>query len=223
MDDRGSLRGEATKLPGTKMGMTLAARVEETGRDLLELADAARVRFGGLTMAQLNWNPAPGSWSIAQCFEHLITIQSHYLPALNRLAQGIAKPTAWERYSPLSGFFGRILIRSLEPSNNRRTKTARNSEPPTTVIDGAVIDRFAEHQRTLVDHLRQLPTDLDPKRVIVTSPLASFVTYSLDDCLNVFVVHGRRHFAQAERVLGHADFPTAATEETAAPQAPTEG
>ena len=148
----------------------------------------------------MNWRPEPDRWSIALCFEHLIKIQTHYLPTLASLAAGTAEPTLWERVSPFSGLFGRLLIRSLDPGNKRKTRTAAKSEPSSSEIGADVIGRFGAHQAELVTHLRALPSELDPKRVVITSPLAGFVTYTLDDCMTILVVHGRRHFAQAERV-----------------------
>lgn len=176
-------------------------RVEETASALIRLADDARARFGHLGEAQLNWRPAPEQWSIAQCFEHLITIQSDYLPKLEELADASRTPSFWERVSPLSGMFGRMLIRSLDPSNTRKSKAVARSLPPSSDIDAQVIERFHAHQNELASHLRALPTSLDPTKVVITSPLLGFVTYSLDDCMTIFVIHGRRHFAQAERVL----------------------
>jgi hypothetical protein len=41
-------------------------------------------------------------------------------------------------------------------------------------------------------------------QTIITSPLAGFVTYSLDDCLTILVVHERQHILQAKRVIGSA-------------------
>ena len=176
-------------------------RVEETATALTQLADDARARFGHLGEAKLNWRPAPEQWSIAQCFEHLITIQSDYLPTLADLANATRTPRFWERASPLSGMFGRMLIRTLDPRNMRKSKAVARSLPPSSDIDAQVIERFHAHQYELASHLRALPTSLDPTKVVITSPVLGFVTYSLDDCMTIFVIHGRRHFAQAERVL----------------------
>jgi hypothetical protein len=64
-----------------------------------------------------------------------------------------------------------------------------------------------EHQHQIVDHLRRLPDDVDPARTIITSPLLGLVTYSLDDCFTIMVVHCQRHLGQAKRVTETAGFP----------------
>ena len=45
---------------------------------------------------------------------------------------------------------------------------------------------------------------LNPERIIVTSPAASAITYSLMDAYRIIVVHEQRHFQQAKRVLEEA-------------------
>lgn len=49
--------------------------------------------------------------------------------------------------------------------------------------------------------MRRIPHTIDRERTIITSPLLRWVTYSLDDCLTILVVHEKRHLQQAERVM----------------------
>jgi hypothetical protein len=72
---------------------------------------------------------------------------------------------------------------------------------------GYLIERYCAHQAGLMDHLRSLPTAIDPSQTIITSPLLGFVTYSLDDCFTILVVHGQRHADQARRVTETEGFP----------------
>lgn len=175
--------------------------------DLQKVADDARSTFGSLSKEQLNWKPAEKRWSIAQCFDHLITTHTLYFPLFERLAGGDVKQTSWESYSPLSGFLGRFLIRSLRPENEKKMKTTARAQPSESEIDGNIIERYCDHQARMIEHLRRLPPDLDPVKTIVTSPLMSIVTYSLDDCYTILAVHGPRHFNQAKRVMEADGFP----------------
>jgi hypothetical protein len=43
--------------------------------------------------------------------------------------------------------------------------------------------------------------------MIITSPVAAFVTYSLKDAYTIMALHNRRHFNQAKRVTEAAEFP----------------
>ena len=181
--------------------------VSKVCSDLQQVADDARSTFGSLSVEQLNWKPAEKSWSIAQCFDHLITTHSLYFPLFERLAADEAKATSWESYSPLSGFFGRFLIKSLRPENEKKYKTTTKAYPSASEISGDIIERYCEHQAQLIEHLRKLPPDIDPAKTIVTSPLMGLVTYSLDDCYTILAVHGPRHFNQAKRVMETGGFP----------------
>ena len=174
---------------------------------LKEVADDASGYFGGLSADQLNWKPGEKSWSIAQCFDHLITTHSLYFPLFERLAVGGYKPGLWEKISPLSGFFGRFLIKSMRPENPKKMKTTAKAEPSKSEIGHDIIERYAEHQRQMIEHLKRVPAEIDPARTIVTSPLLGVVTYSLDDTYMILAVHSQRHLGQAKRVMEVAGFP----------------
>ena len=182
-------------------------RIREVTSALATVAAEATTRFGGLSSAQLNWKPAPDRWSVAQCFDHLITTHRLYLPLLRQLHAGAYRSSFWERRSPLSGFFGRLLIRSLQPENLKKMKTTSKAEPSASEIDGGIIERYRVHQDELITALHGIPAGVDPRTTIITSPLLSLITYSLDDCLTILVVHSQRHFGQAMRVTEAAGFP----------------
>ena len=187
------------------MARDISALCSELKRQGLD----AKATFGLLSAGQLNWKPAPKSWSIAQCFDHLITTHSLYFPLFEKLANGNAKQTFWESYSPLSGFFGRFLIKSLRPENVKPMKTTSKAFPSSSEIGGDIIERYVENQNQLINAIRKVPADVDPQKRIVSSPLMGLVTYTLDDCYEILVVHGPRHFNQAKRVMGNEGFPTA--------------
>jgi hypothetical protein len=175
-------------------------RIQSVISDLESISEDARASFGGLTSRQLNWKPAAKSWGVAQCLEHLITINSLYFPIFEKMRVGNVSNSFWEKYSPFSGFFGRFLIKGLGPENPKKMKTSKKAYPSSSEIDGGIVERFREHQRQLAGHIGKISPELDLKTML-TSPLAGFVTYSLDDCLTILVVHERRHLLQAKRVM----------------------
>ena len=186
----------------------MESRVDQTIRELSAVAEDARATFGGLSGEQLNWKPSGNNWSIAQCFDHLITTHSLYFPVFERLAAEGYKPTTWEKISPLSGFFGRFLIKSLRPENVKKTKTTAKAFPSSSEISDEIIERYCGHQDELIDHIKNLPAEIDPAKTIITSPLMGLVTYSLEDCFTILAIHGPRHFNQAKRVMETDGFPT---------------
>ena len=185
----------------------MSDRIDNVTSELQKTADEAREFFSSLSADQLNWKPAEKSWSIAQCFDHLITTHSLYFPLFEKLGRGNAAPTFWEKYSPLSGFFGRFLIKSLDPANQKKMKTTSKAQPSASAIEAGIVDRYVDHQQKIIEALRKISADIDPVRTIITSPLLGFVTYSLDDCYTVLAVHGPRHLGQAKRVTQTEGFP----------------
>src|SRR5438552_668467 len=134
------------------------AEIAAVCADLKNTSEDANALFGGLSVESLNWKPAANSWSVAQCFDHLIVTHSLYFPLFEKLATGDARATFWERLSPLSGFFGRFLIRSLDPVNMKPMKTTSKAYPSSSDIGGDIIERFAEHQHKMITALRTLPS-----------------------------------------------------------------
>ena len=181
-------------------------RVDVLTGDLDQVTSEVEAAFGRLSHSQLNWKPSADRWSIAQCLDHLVTINRLYFPLLASLRSGAPSPGFWERHSPFSGLLGRLLIKTLSPENRKKTKTSAKAEPSTSEIDG-IIERFVRHQAELIAHIRDIPRSVDRTRTIVTSPLLSWVTYSLDDCLTILVVHEKRHVLQARRVMEDVAFP----------------
>jgi hypothetical protein len=50
---------------------TLSLAEVSTGLD--GMAQETQATFGGFDARQLNWRPGAARWSVAQCFEHLLT------------------------------------------------------------------------------------------------------------------------------------------------------
>jgi len=188
--------------------VTPSDRTTDVVAALEAVTDETRAAFGCLSDDQLNWKPSAAGWSIAQCLDHLMTINCLYFPLFESLSTGTVRPTFWERHSPFSGLFGRLLIRTVSPEYQKKVKTSAKAQPSASRIDRAV-ERFAQHQTELTERLRAIPKSVDPAGTVITSPLLRIVTYSLDDCLTIVAVHEKRHVEQAKRVTGADGFPRA--------------
>src|SRR5688500_18386909 len=96
--------------------------LEEVLHELNLIARKVQLEFGGLNAAQLNWQPAAGQWSIAQCLDHLIKTNEQYFPMFEKISNGTKQKTFWERLPGLPGFFGKLMLKSLDPANTRKLK-----------------------------------------------------------------------------------------------------
>jgi hypothetical protein len=73
------------------LGWGMRERIEGLIDELGRVTGETRAAFGSLSRGQLNWEPAADGWSIAQCLEHLIVINSLYFPLLASMRDGSVK------------------------------------------------------------------------------------------------------------------------------------
>jgi hypothetical protein len=172
---------------------------------LKQVADDASATFGNLSAEQLNWKPAENSWSVGQCFEHIIKTNTEFYPEFEKLASGSRKNTFFQNYSPFSGYFGRFLIKAVSEDSKKAKAPSKRVVPPSDV-SGDIIDRFASHIEE-VNRKVEACSGADRKKTVVTSPFLAVFTYTLDDAYTVLVEHTKRHFRQAKRVTEADGFP----------------
>lgn len=173
---------------------------------LKQVAVDARANFGNLASEQLNWKPGEKSWSVGQCFEHIIKTNEQFYPEFDKLATGTRKNNFIESYSPLTGFLGRFLIKAVSEDSKKAKAPSQKIVPPSE-ITADIIDRFASHIDEVSQKLEAC-SSADRKKTVVTSPFLAIFTYTLDDAYTVLVEHTKRHFRQAKRVVEAEGFPS---------------
>jgi DinB family protein len=184
----------------------IVSRLEEITADVKE-------SFGDLSSEQLNWKPAPESWSVGQCLEHLIMSNEGFFPELDKIVAGSRRNTLWQSWSPLSGIAGAFLVSSLK-KDNQKVKTIEKMTPASD-IGAYIVDRFAVHQAELIGKLR-LTADTDWHLTVLTSPFVQIMTYRMDKGLEAVIEHEKRHIRQAKRVKEMDGFPKIETKQAEA-------
>ena len=177
-------------------------------RGLEDLARDALATFGALTPEQLNWQPEAQRWSVAQCFDHLLTANSMMFRAAGEALDQSRSKTVWQRMPVFPSYIGRMMVRSQAPETTRRFSAAPAARPSASRIPGDVVERFAEQQREAATRAASLDERL-AAQTIMSSPFLGIVTYSVLDGWRLIVAHGRRHFEQARRVTQATGFPDA--------------
>jgi hypothetical protein len=177
------------------------------------VAEDIKQSFGGLSFEQINWKPAPESWSVGQCLDHLIKSNEEFYPELDKLAAGTRKNTLWQSTSPLSGIAGAFLVSTLKKEGNK-VKTNQKMTPPSDV-PGDIVERFSQHQSQFIEKVRST-ADTDWHKIVLTSPFVKIMTYRMDVGLEAIIEHEKRHVRQAKRVVAADGFPREdQTEQTA--------
>ena len=180
-------------------------RITQITSDMKLVADDTQAAFGGFSLEQLNWKPSETGWSVGQCFEHIIKTNEQFYPEFEKLAAGTRTNSFIENYSPLTGFFGRFLIKAVSEDSKKAKAPSKAIVPPSD-ISGDIIDRFESH---IDDVNRRIAScaAADRQKTVVTSPFLAIFTYRLDDAYTVLVEHTKRHFRQARRVTEAEGFP----------------
>jgi len=173
--------------------------------DAEAIAQDIKKTFGDLSAEQINWKPSADGWSVGQCFEHLIKTNSLFFPELEKIAGGSRKNSFLENYSPLSSFFGNLLINSLK-KDGRKFKAPSKAIVPPSEIDAGIIMQFAAHQTEVIEQIKRTET-ADWQKTKITSPFMKLMTYKLADGYQVIIEHERRHVRQAKRAMQAEDFP----------------
>ena len=171
---------------------------------LAEIAREAEATFGALDAWQLNWRPDAARWSVAQCFEHLLTSNRLMLRSADDALNPAHPQSVWQRLPVLPGVMGRIMVRSQAPETTRKFKAPTPARPSSSDIGADVIQRFVEQHRDAVVRVAALDEGR-AARTIMSSPYVRIITYSVLDGWRLMVAHDRRHVEQARRVTQAAE------------------
>lgn len=181
--------------------------------DILALEEAlsaaerdARALVAGLTEDQGTWRAEPGSWSVAECLDHLATANRVYLRAMEppgdrALAQGQRR-----RGPARPGVIGRWFVRTLEPPVRPlfRGKAPGVIRPRVSPALHDAFDKFLASQEEVRRFLRTYAA-IDLAGVRFPNPFVRGVRFSLATGLHVIPAHERRHLWQAWRVRKAAE------------------
>jgi hypothetical protein len=166
----------------------------------------ARALVAGLTEELGAWRAAPGSWSVAECLDHLSTANGVYLRAMQPAADRALTQGRRRRRPALPGFIGGWFIRTLEPPVTPRFKsTAPRSIRPRTApaLRDASTQFLASHDDARAFLRKYAAIDLAGVRF--PNPFIRGVRFSLATGLHVIAAHERRHLWQAWRVRHAAE------------------
>jgi uncharacterized damage-inducible protein DinB len=186
--------------------LALAPEIDEFRLEFERLAAEADALVAPLTDEQFVWQPSLGSWSVAQCIDHLNATARMYLP---RLDEGIAEAMRRGLYGegPFAhDFIGKFFVRTMEPPPRLKMKAPATFHPAPQRSRAEIMAAFRAYQVQFVDRLRQA-SGLDLRRAKVMSPASTWIKMSLNSGFALMVAHERRHLWQAQQVIAATGFP----------------
>ena len=186
--------------------LTLTPEIDAFRVEFERLSSDADVLVGPLNDEQFNWQPAPGSWSVAECIEHLNATARHYLTSLD---EGIADAIRRGLYGagPFAyNWIGRIVVGTMEPPARFKIKAPKTFHPGPQRSRHEIMAAFRAYQVQYIDRLRQA-NGLDLARARVSSPAVKWLRMSLGSGFALMAAHERRHIYQARGVRSDPGFP----------------
>ena len=172
--------GRRHKLIGvTRQGpLGLSPEVDAFRQQFEAIAAEADALATPLNDQQFAWQPAPDSWSVAHCIDHLNATARSYLPVMD---EGIADAIRRGLYSPgpfTYNWIGRYFVWVMEPPSRVRAKAPKPFQPAASRPRHDIMAGFRAYQVQYVDRLRQA-SGLDLARARVSSPAARWLRLPL--------------------------------------------
>jgi DinB superfamily len=185
---------------------TLPAELQKLEEALDAAERDARALVDGLTEARGAWRADAGSWSVAECLDHLATANRVYLDAMRPSAARALQSGRRRRGPARPGLIGGWFVSYLEPPVKPRlkSKAPRTIRPRTAPALADAFRMFIESHDQVKTFLRSY-ADTDLTGVRFPNPFIRGVRFSLATGLHVVEAHERRHLWQAWRVRQAAE------------------
>ncbi len=178
---------------------TLAPELQALKNQILALEERAARLTAGVSDEALLRRPASGTWSIAECLDHLNITGRRSVALVDKAAAELRAKNLRSGGPFRPRLFVKLFIRATEPPARFKTKTGAAFVPGALEPD-AVKREFLALQKEFLRQLEAL-NGLELSRARVRSPFAGWLSYTLYEWLLVLLAHERRHLWQAEKAL----------------------
>jgi hypothetical protein len=178
--------------------------LDQLADDIRALVQVVKNEFIPLTVRDLNRQPTPEKWSIAQCLEHLNSYGHYYIPLLEAtvLAGENGHIAATSRFR--SGWLGNYFANSMQPKADGsialKMKAVKNHTPASNLDASAVLAIFLEQQQAILNVLEHAKR-VNIQKLRVPISIARFIRLSVGDTFRFLIAHEHRHVLQARRVV----------------------
>lgn len=178
----------------------MKGKIQIWNESIDQVTEEAINTFITLSVKDMHLKVNPKIWSIAENFEHLITINRTYFPIFTKLKDGSFQGAFISKFPYFSNLFGNMILNSVSDGGKKKAKTFQLWEPKITDGDATVLERFQNHQEDLKNWIKDLEPFLE-SNTIIHSPANKLIVYSLEKALDIIVAHEHRHLDQAKKLL----------------------
>ncbi len=177
--------------------MTRNEVLQQTEKGIRQVISEAKTHLQNLGHEELNWKPAAGRWSIAECLEHLNRYSNYY----NRQALGkLENADQVEEHGYKAGWIANWVHNSIHPENRKKMSTPKFLDPSNSIISDNIVTEFLQHQYQLLGVVEKAQ-QVDLNKIKVPVEVMKLIKLSLGDVLIFMDLHQQRHMIQAREVL----------------------
>jgi uncharacterized damage-inducible protein DinB len=156
----------------------------------------------GLNEADLNKKSNPDSWSILECLEHLNIYARYYQPAIKNAIQNAIqnakKGDALANYK--SGWFGKMSIEGIRPSNTKPQKTLKKYNPAASQLTLSVVEEFENNEAKWAEII-EMAYAVNINQRAVPVEFLKLIKMKIGDALCFAIQHEARHTQQILRIV----------------------
>ncbi len=178
--------------------------LQQLHNDVSSLLNVLNTRIMPQPHAALLQPPAPGSWSVIQCLDHLNSYGRYYLPHLKAALDKGAHRGFPAAVKFKSSWIGNYFTNLMQPKPDGALKSkmqAPKDHRPVPQPDAAkVLAEFTAQQEQLL-RLLERARQTDIGRVRVPISITKLIKLSAGDTFRFLVAHEQRHMLQALRAL----------------------
>lgn len=152
---------------------------------------------GRLDDKALYRRPAPGSWSIAECLEHLSVSAGKYARRGRKIVEeGNTRPAGRDGHLSL---FGKLYVWLLEPPARLKLPAPKPLRPQSAPPRAQLLEHFKQSHAAFLELIDATDT-IDRTAIKIASPISKKLKLTMLDMFTLGAAHGRRHLWQAERI-----------------------
>lgn len=166
--------------------------------ELEEIMRRGKELVASVDDAVLTRQPAEGSWSAAECIEHLNISAEKYVRRFRRALD--AGPKLPPREREKLTWIGRFFVSFAEPPPRRKLPAPRGYAPMAVPPREELVARYVFLHAELIRILEESDA-IDRSKIKVNSPASRYIKLRLLDGFSLLTAHARRHLWQAERAI----------------------
>ncbi|MCP2043188.1 DinB family protein [Pontibacter sp. HSC-36F09] len=171
--------------------------LEQISRTVENQKHTVIAAFVPLELSLLNYKPAPDSWSILECLEHLNRYSRYYNQVL---AKAINANTGSEHEQKISyTWLGKKSLDMVRPDNGKKSKTVRHMNPNNSQLSHQTLEEFLDHQTELLQLLDKAK-DANLNKKAIPVEFFKLLKLRIGETLEFVALHQERHLQQALKV-----------------------